>query len=171
MNPKIHEILEVCAFSRGWTGADHWIVQKTYPENIKTASVDALRINGYTIDKWRGAKSWVEFGGELYEKLIFRPICGHNVQFDIAFLKETFRRLGLNTTENFIGREFIDTKNIAERVLMPKGLKKRSLSEVCTFLGISTEGAHHALNDVAMVVAAYDRMYDDWRKYVCSNSF
>lgn len=158
LDAQIHDIIEVSAYSSLWNGKATMVTRKLKMDNPKTASPDALRVNEYSEEAWKDAVTWLEFGPRLYNGLVDKPICGHNIQFDIGFLRSTFRRLGLDASR--IGASFVDTMELAARILSPRGLPNKKLATVSTFLGISADNAHHASYDVWMCVQIYQKLHE-----------
>ena len=73
------------------------------------------------------------------------------------FIKATIDR-ELGKGKSWLGYHRIDTVTLAYEHLAPCGLEKLSLDTVCTFLGITNEGAHTAMADVERCQAAYDTL-------------
>lgn len=69
------------------------------------------------------------------------PICGHQVEFDIGFLKEELKRL----SKEEIGSDLIDTALLARIVLFNN--ERFSLKKVCEILNVKLDNAHRALDD------------------------
>ena len=76
------------------------------------------------------------------------PILGHNVQFDVGFLRQTGLRLNNPT---------VDTYAVASTML--PSTPRYSLSALTTLFDIDIEGAHRALNDVHMTVSLYQILW------------
>ena len=76
------------------------------------------------------------------------PILGHNIQFDLSFLKK-FKLFELN--------ENIDTYDLAA-VLMPSA-SRYNLGALGQQLGIPLPATHRALDDARVTAAAFQRLY------------
>lgn len=76
------------------------------------------------------------------------PLLGHNIGFDIAFL----RNAGLR-----IDGTAVDTYSVAS-VMLP-GAPRYSLYALSAMFGITTEGAHRALNDVYSTFKLYRALW------------
>jgi len=78
-------------------------------------------------------------------------LVGHNIHsFDMKFICRDAERLFGET----IGNDYVDTLYLA-RAYLPE-MKKHSLSELSRHYGISTAGAHRALNDCRMNQQVYE---------------
>jgi ATP-dependent DNA helicase DinG len=76
------------------------------------------------------------------------PILGHNVQFDLSFLRK-FKLFELN--------ENIDTYELAA-VLLPSA-SRYNLGALGQLLGIPLPATHRAMDDARVTAAAYQRLY------------
>src|SRR3972149_5921533 len=76
------------------------------------------------------------------------PILGHNIQFDLSFLKK-YKIFGLN--------ENIDTYELAA-VLIPSA-SRYNLSALGQQLGIPLPATHRALDDARVTAAAFQRLF------------
>ena len=137
LDPAIHEILEFSVEFEDGT-------QETFkiaPQHIETADARALEINGYTPEEWVGALD-PHAAAELILKLIGEAILiGHNIGFDVSFLRALLRREGFNANE--VGRHCGDTVTLAIEHLVPRGLTALSLKDVMVFLGLEPEPDKH----------------------------
>lgn len=79
------------------------------------------------------------------------PVMGHNIGFDIRFVRAASKRLELPPFAN----EFIDTLRISQR-LYPN--IRHRLSDLIEYLGVGEVVAHRALSDVLQTKAVYDAM-------------
>lgn len=122
---------------------DIW-VKKILPKHIETASADALRVNGYTPEKWADAVPLESVADELVSKLKNATWVGHNPTFDRDFILDSLKRLGKDPK---IQRRLIDTTTTAYVAWGLDGELKLSLDNLRDHLGISKEGAHGALKD------------------------
>lgn len=81
-----------------------------------------------------------------------RPVVGHHVAFDIAFLKIACRRYDLPLPRTRI----LDTMDVAKRRL--PGLNDWKLETLCAHLGIDTAGMHRAARDCELIHQAYEKL-------------
>lgn len=113
----------------------------------------ASQVNGITDDMVEDAplfkealKDFLDFVGDMV-------LVGHNIHaFDLKFIyrdcEEYFGKVP--------GNDYIDTLKMS-RICLPE-LVHHTLSDIASFYGISTEGAHRALNDCRMNQAVYEKM-------------
>lgn len=80
-------------------------------------------------------------------------IIGHNVTFDLGFINEHLKRLGLPALTN----QYIDTLEIAKRYLI---LASYRLSNVATYLKVPQPSAHRALVDVITTREVFYKLID-----------
>ena len=113
-----------------------------------------VELTGIRNEQLAGAKKISEVLPELLAFLGDRPLLGHSVHFDFAFLKRaavaeklTFERQG------------IDTLKIARKYL--KELESRSLSALCTHYKIPHK-AHRALDDARATTSLYGKLAADF---------
>lgn len=81
------------------------------------------------------------------------PLVAHNVEFDIGFIRENARKLGLKT-ENML----FDTIKLA-KVLIPD-LKRHKLNTVAKKLGIKIGNHHRALDDATATAKIFIRFIE-----------
>ena len=112
---------------------------------METASSTALVINGYNEEEWKDAYSWSKPACErLVERLKDCVVVGHNVQFDIDFIREECRRQGV-WCPRFAT---LDTKGMAR--FLWGGLKSLAMDNIRKEYPhwFDTEGSHRAMKDV-----------------------
>ena len=122
---------------------DTW-VKKILPKHIETASVEALRVNGYTPEKWADAVPFETVADELVAKLKNATWVGHNPTFDRDFIVDSLARIGKTPK---IQRRLIDTTTMAYAAWGLDGELHLGLDNLRELLHISKHGAHGALKD------------------------
>lgn len=94
-------------------------------------------------------KNFLEFAGELV-------LVGHNIgSFDMKFLYRDAEKFWGKVPNN----DYIDTLPFARKIL-PK-LSHHRLTDLAAYYGISTDGAHRALNDCKMNQQVFERLAKD----------
>ena len=119
--------------------------------DISKADPKALEVNHYSKKLWRYAVS--QYQGFVQIRDFFyrhrdKTLVGHNVQFDIKFLRALSARF--QSEENgmiLIPYPYIDTMDLARISLVPLGLESVSLDNICLWLGWERRAAHTALSD------------------------
>jgi DNA polymerase III epsilon subunit-like protein len=137
--------------------------RETWAEGIQYA----LKVNGLTLEEVTSEDRADpdEAAVQIADFLKNCTLIGQNPSFDVEFLKQMMLRSKVK--EMWYGKvrpvrlpyHKIDVVTLAYVRLVPDGLGKLSLTKeggVCEFLGIPIEGAHTAMGDVVMTMAAYD---------------
>lgn len=113
-----------------------------------------VELTGIRDEQLAEAKKISEVLPELLAFLGERPLLGHSVHFDFAFLKRAA------VSEKLVfERQGIDTLKIARKYL--KELESRSLSALCAYYEIPHK-AHRALDDARATTALYGKLAADF---------
>jgi DNA polymerase III epsilon subunit-like protein len=178
LEPTIHEVLELGLVidppprlgGRHRRPPTSTYVQwqtRILPQQLSVAEPRALAINGYAEhpERWEGAPKLAEIAEELLRMLEHKVIVGQNPDFDVRFLRSGLLRAGIDPerVRACLNRHTVNVANLAFEHLVPLGLNRVNLDAICTFLGVSNEGAHRALTDcfrVRCCFYALDR--PDW---------
>lgn len=155
LDPQQNDILDI-AIIRVEDGGTGRVLERLYEAKVKMARPEnahpkALEVNGYTEEKWAGARSVAEVFQEIHDLKILQDciLAGQNIGFDAGFINATYKRLGIDARVDY---HLYDTVTLALAHLKPY-LKSVSLVPVCVALGIPTKGAHGALADCRMAMA------------------
>ena len=113
----------------------------------------ASQVNGITDDMVAEAPTFdevlidfIEFAGNL-------PLVGHNIHaFDMKFINRDCKKFYGAVPDN----DYVDTLKIARKML-PQ-LSHHTLTDLADYYGISTAGAHRALNDCKMNQRVYEEL-------------
>tara|TARA_R100001163_G_C5057618_1_gene194132 strand:+ start:843 stop:1430 length:588 start_codon:yes stop_codon:yes gene_type:complete len=120
---------------------------KIRPSNIDSADPRALEVNGYSAYRWRHAIDGLSACTVIKHLFLCHQdsiLVGHNVQFDIKFLKAFANRF----QETFLfPTPYLDTRDICRASLTAYGCESMSLDNICKFLGWKRRKAHTALSD------------------------
>ncbi len=113
----------------------------------------AIRVHGITDEMVEDAPLIEDILPVFLEFVEDLPLVGHNIHsFDMKFIyRDCGEYLG-SVPEN----DYVDTLKIA-RICLPE-LKHHTLSDLADYYGISTEGAHRALNDCRMNQTVYEQL-------------
>lgn len=149
LDSRHHEIIELAIITEYGDGRIERWCSKIRPVFISRASDKALKINGYSAESWIDAPTFAEVFPIVQDKLRKGILIGHNVSFDVDFIKEAYRRVGANPDEKKTGLAYykVDTMTLAHEHLQPLGMWFLGLNSIRGFLGWSKEGAHTALKD------------------------
>jgi len=117
---------------------------------------DAQRVHGISMDFLADKPKFREVADELVEYLRGAELIIHNAPFDVGFLDEEFRRLGMGRTRALAGG-VIDTLVMAKE-LFPG--KRNSLDALCDRLEVdnSSRNFHGALLDAELLADVYINM-------------
>jgi DNA polymerase III epsilon subunit-like protein len=141
-----------------WEGGrqDVWST-KIKPKGIELdfASKEALSICKYSEKEWSDAPQLEEVADEIIKRLMWGPIVGHNVQFDIDHISASLKRHGyklakrnediLSENKNFrIGYPLIDTCALSF-IFLPT--ERQNLNALREYFDIDTSRAHSADTD------------------------
>ncbi len=124
------------------------------------------RLTGITDDMVANALELESVLKDFKEFLKEDIIVGHNVNFDINFLNNSFKKvLGESLTN-----DYIDTLRIARKLL--PDLYHHKLDDLIQYYGITARNQHRALNDCVLTNQVYRSMcnmvYDrfgNWRNF------
>jgi DNA polymerase III alpha subunit (gram-positive type) len=126
---------------------------KFFPRRIETANPIALEIGGYDQATWdKEAIEWnPTFIKSLCSILDGSAVVGHNVRFDVGFLRALFSDFDIK----FKFPPELDTKTLAKMVWGFDSLKMDNIRK--NVEGMTCEGAHRALKDTEDCVFIYQQ--------------
>ena len=157
LDPKRSAILSISIIT-DWEGGkqDVWST-KIKPKDLEMefASNEALKICKYDKDEWANAPQFEHIAEEVIKRLIWGPIVGHNVQFDIDHISASLKRYGYKKAEmreeiskdnkNFrIGYPLIDTCALSF-IFLPT--ERQNLNALREYFNIDTARAHSSDTD------------------------
>ncbi|MCR5425501.1 MAG: topoisomerase DNA-binding C4 zinc finger domain-containing protein [Lachnospiraceae bacterium] len=113
----------------------------------------ASAVNGITDDMVAGSPCFEKAFADFLRFAGDAILVGHNIiRFDLQFLYRDAEKYWGKT----VGNDFVDTLEIA-RAYLPQ-LHHYTLGDLATHYGISTAGAHRALNDCRMNQQVYEHL-------------
>lgn len=149
--PGLDEIIEISAVK-----VENSEIIDTFSTLVKPSiriPASATRVNHITNDMVKDAP---EIGEALEGFIDFVEtgiLVGHNIHsFDMNFIYDA----AMEVFQEGIYNDYIDTLYMAKNCL-PQ-LKHHKLGDISEYFGISTEGAHRALNDCIMNQKCYEKM-------------
>lgn len=164
LDPIVNEVLSIgiviCdAATFEVVAQREWYIQ---PERIETASPEALKINGYMPEKWAaaGERPGVEVFAEVLPWLQRGVFAGHNCPFDIDFLWEGAKRVGIDFGDK--PEEFIDTRHLSELLKNAKKVPNNKLDSLVTYFGFSRQGYHGALEDADLSRRSAQKIFEKY---------
>ena len=158
LDPSQSAILSI-SIQTDWDGGKQevWTTKiKPKPVEMKFASEEALKVCGYSEEEWKDAPDFEVVASEIARRLMWGPLVGHNIQFDIAHLKSVFKRYGYKEASRNervekdnkrykIGYPQLDTCAMAYLFLPTE---RQNLNALREHFGIDTSRAHSADTDV-----------------------
>ena len=151
-----HEILEIGLLKVSQPDLEiieSWEV-KVRPENLASADEEALKVNGFSEEKWKDAISLKEAMEVLAPKASGTILAGWNIATDYAFLDAAVTKTGVKLDFH---KHVFDAHSYAAAKL---GLEWGSsgLSTTTKNLGIEILGHHSALPDAIACFEVYKKV-------------
>ena len=152
---------------------DNGIKARNFYFEVDKMSPSAERVHGLSIEKLKelsGGKRFKDCADEIYRDFSnLNIISGHNVSFDIKFLREEFKRLDLRLSYE---REFCTMKhftNICKIVKNDGTYKYPRLEELIKFFNISDKEIEDKTKELFNVTGNdyHDARYDTTATYLC----
>jgi DNA polymerase III alpha subunit (gram-positive type) len=117
-------------------------------------SEDALRINGYSDEKWAGAMKLEDAMFQVVQRMPFGvQLAGHNTSFDIGMLKASIRRAGMAVPKFYY--HYVDTMSLGQPLVAKGHVDNVKLVTLSKFFGVPHEAAHTAMGDVKATLGVY----------------
>jgi DNA polymerase III subunit epsilon len=166
MDPEKHSLLSVAMVV--WENMEIIDPQEfLINDGILAVTDEALAINRIDLEKHK--KSAISPSQAVEKILLFTgkhfptqekiTLAGHNVQFDLGFLKILFSRNEKDFNRYFSHR-IIDTSSILHYLYLTGQIKQRAISseEAFEFFEIKVEGRHTALGDAMATARLFNKL-------------
>ena len=123
----------------------------------KEISEDAFKIHGYTLEKLKNEKKFVEIADELLNFIKDKKLIIHNAPFDLSFLNSELKRINKPAIQN---NNVIDSLEVA-RTKFPG--TSNSLDNLCKRFNVdnSSRKKHNALLDCELLREVYINLIDE----------
>ena len=157
LDPKRSAILSVSVITDWEDGKQDVWSTKIKPKEIEIefASSEALSVCKYSAEEWSDAPNLEDVADEIVKRLMWGPIVGHNVQFDINHISASLKRHGYteakrnedisSANKNFrIGYPLIDTCALSF-IFLPT--ERQNLNALREYFDIDTSRAHSSDTD------------------------
>jgi len=154
LSPKAARVCEVAAVSFRGSERAATLAELVNPGGPIPAEVS--RIHGITDGMVKDCPPFAKFVWPLADMLENSVIVAHNADFDLAFLREEFGRVGLKLPK----RHVVDTLDIARKNWK---FKSNRLGNIAAELNFSSEGWHRALADVEMTRKIFEHFLAAFR--------
>ena len=116
----------------------------------------ASMVNGITDEMVTDARSFEPVLSDFLDFAGDHILVGHNIcRFDMEFIYRDSKRF----FQQIPGNDLVDTLMIAKACL--PGLTHHRLTDLALYYGISTDGAHRALNDCRMNQQVFEHLGDE----------
>lgn len=155
--PGLDEIIEISAVK-----VENSRIVDTYSTLVKPSiriPASATRVNHITDDMVSDAPGIKEAMEGFVDFVETGILVGHNIHsFDMNFIYDA----AMEVFQAGICNDYIDTLHMAKACL--PWLSHHRLGDIAEYFGISTEGAHRALNDCIMNQQCYERLGTLWEE-------
>lgn len=137
-----------------------------FPPEGKEVSAEAAAVNGYSVDTWRARNAlpasalagYVSACWEQHGVARALPL-GHNVKFDLDFLKEAVDKGALQRALSYHSVDTLTLSVAIDQAHHIDGGRYR-LTDLCSRYGVVLENAHDSLGDISATVALYRRLLE-----------
>ena len=169
LDAETNGILSICA--KLYSG-DRKVITSYYAEcTSEDSKVDlaALKVNRYSISKLQSFKNEKETMFNFCDWLISLPtngeivLCGHNVHFDIGFIKSKLRKYNISGFDQAVSHRVIDTASIGRFLTLTGHLQSKvTLKDLATSLEVQYDPVkhHNAEYDVDLTASVLFKMID-----------
>ncbi len=159
LNPDQHEIIEI-----GMVRVNQQTMEETgrfeariMPQNLAAADPVALRINGFTKEKWSDAISLTDALKGFADATAGSVLIAQNISFDWGFLRRAYEESGIELRTDY---HRLDLLSIAYAKLKPKGVISYRLQKLREYFNIPPNEAHRALADSEMALAIFKKLIE-----------
>lgn len=123
-----------------------------------TLKEEITQLTGITAKMLANAPHFPEIKEALTQFIGNLPLVGHNIPMDIQFLNKTMQEYGYPPFDN----NYADTLPLSQK-LFPEFIHHR-LTDMALYYGISTKGAHRAINDCYITKECFDKMRETMKR-------
>lgn len=179
-----HMITEIAAEYHvdGKKVSDFYRLVKAVPQANTAISLEALKVTNKTLeevltigeDEPKAVMEFLDWILKLDTKMMY--ICGHNVHFDIGFIKEALKKYRIELWDKVVSYRMEDTCSLARTLrkagVLPEG--NSSLGNLANDLGIHPakgEALHNAATDVRITAKIYYKLVKILKNLVESSGY
>ncbi len=126
----------------------------TFVNPMMPIPVNIQELTGITDDMVADAPSEAEAVASFMEFVGDAPVCAHNANFDVSFIKSALNRMGKEFTN-----PVVDTLAISKAGL--KGLKNHKLDTIAKYYKLGDFDHHRAVADAKMLCEIYKHIVSD----------
>lgn len=134
------------------------VVYKVTAQALKINNIDISQIDESGLDKRSVIEKLKRIKKEYFNNIIM-TVAGHNVGFDISFLKQLYKDSNDNFLDDFSHRA-IDTSSILQFLYFSEKLEKNisSSDDAFQYFNIGVEKRHTALDDCRATVSLFNKL-------------
>lgn len=168
-NPSKHSLLSVGVViwnkNKGIISKKEFILKHDkYCVTAKARQInkfDEAYYNENGIDEKKFINDFLEYLYIYFERTVAIPIVGHNVQFDVNFLKVVFKKNNRSFYQYFSHR-IIDTYSVYKTCVLAGLIEVNinSSTEAFRYFNIKVNGRHSALGDAMATIVLYEKLID-----------
>lgn len=131
---------------------------KRNPTGLIEVAPEVCKINGYDPATWGADRAFDWRDMSNLQLLDGALVLGHNVEFDLNFVRGEFLRHGVKPPRwNY---RTLDMQKIAGPLVALGVISSAGLGDLCDYFGISKEGRHSSRGDVRMTLDVWERFLD-----------
>lgn len=136
--------------------SDNYIITKNAQ---KINKFNLIEHNIKAIGPNEAIKEILDFCYNYFDSNIAIPLVGHNIQFDVNFLKKLFKDNNRSFNQYFSHR-YIDTYSVFKTCVLAGLIDKNlnSSADAFSYFGIKIKGRHSALGDCIATVELYENL-------------
>lgn len=117
--------------------ADSWLIQPGVPIPRKVTEITG--ISDMTV---ANSPRFEDVAGQIHDLLTDCIVVAHNLPFDLGFMSEEFREVGLHWPDPYAE---VDTLDLSQKLF--KEARGHKLSDLCERVGVTLGRAHRATDD------------------------
>ncbi len=134
------------------------LTYKTTAQALAINNIDIVQIDKIGLEKQDAIKELKKIKGQYFNNGSM-TVVGHNVAFDISFLKQLYKECGFDFLEDFSHRT-IDTSSILQFLYLKGNLEKNiaSSDRAFDYFNIEVRRRHTALDDCRATVQLFNEL-------------
>lgn len=164
LDPQKHDIIEAAAVRVSVQPGPEWFNTWKEEKRIDVKIMPAhpyvepavARINGFSIEAWKDAKTLPEALIELYDVIYMSILCGSNPFFDYSFVKAGCDALGWEFPR-LLSYHKIDVPTLGIRLLLEGKLEKIKQVALAEYFGMAKQ-EHRAMADVEQCIEQFKKL-------------
>lgn len=167
INPQIHSLLQIGLVvwdaNLGIIDQAEWNIKSDHYCFTKHAQLinkfNILEHNLHAKEPKTVIKELIIFLRRYFDNNYYIPIIGHNVQFDVAFLKEFFKK-NHRSFNHYFSHRYIDTYSVYKTLVLAGKIVHSldSSSDAFKYFNIRIDNRHRAISDCIATVELYSKL-------------